>query len=939
MRVDLKKQSRWTIRLFMFFTAFLFLFLFTDSTQAETIQKITDDSLSLQAVSNAEQASGKINWQLNFTSPSQSLESVRLKISLPDGSAVSQLTSDVGKLTADAAGNFTIDKAALQTFQFTTASIKEIKLQVYLTIAGSEEEQFLDNKEVHVITADAPQTGTSETSTSEPAASESSTSQTTESSAESTATDSSSSSVQSIARVLDAAVIQGSPTIPIGAITTEGLFADPVSKHGWFGSGGTTMDTIADAGQNNGQPYSQISLSGSRNWTAIWSQPNYRLDFSKSFHGRAYVNFGTAKADGFAFVMQNDSGGVNAITTSTGNTDGQNLGVYGAAASGYLYPHPESTAIQHSVAVEFDLFSNSDTNGSSQYDANLLTSGSTSVPPHMAYTFPGDRDRTYQPEDGSSEWNNLLGLGKKARMIHNGLQYPNNVVGTNVQDGTWYEFRFDFDFDTKAFTYYLKNPVTQAQTPTVTIPWSDLSTELQLSSNNNLAYWGFTAANGEATGMTKFVFTQVPVDLHSNLKNDVQNQSGSSLVVDSEDTAKTTYLNRGDTAVFSSTYSVDAGEKAVNINKVESYLDPNTMQLTDASSIIAPQAKKSDGTITNGTATLDAATGKVTLTFSGLQLQPGQNIVFTFQAKTRTDINGDVEGNFHSVVTATEQGTATPLIQQSDPVYYWVRKIEHQTVLSWSGTTLDNSPQTLNLDAANIDSSKLSKTFYWKDLDNGENLRFKVMKDGVTVDILDDATTDGTDTFHEVPFNFPLGKNPAPGIYTFTIEAYDVYYHTGADDTTGPLLDSLTLKVVVTGELKFNVSTDILKWTKRTSGETKDIMKRDSGNDITLSVTDSRGLPEENANWHVSATAKAVDGKTAPFQLVWQKDAAAAPEPMTAGVNVLTKDEAAKNGYVYTKSWSNAAGVLIDSQNFLSVGNYSNRIEVTWQLYDTEEPE
>ncbi|PQH02264.1 hypothetical protein CUS45_14005, partial [Enterococcus faecium] len=84
---------------------------------------------------------------------------------------------------------------------------------------------------------------------------------------------------------------------------------------------------------------------------------------------------------------------------------------------------------------------------------------------------------------------------------------------------TWYEFRFGFNADTKVFSYYLKNPVTDQQTEVITIPWSDLNEELDLANNDNKAYWGFTAANGGESGQTKIVFTEVPVNLDATLKN------------------------------------------------------------------------------------------------------------------------------------------------------------------------------------------------------------------------------------------------------------------------------------------------------------------------------------------------------------------------------------------------------------------------------------
>lgn len=260
----------------------------------------------------------------------------------------------------------------------------------------------------------------------------------------------------------------GSQYVPPGAIPISGAFAAP--------NGGAVVSNVTNTNDNGGKPFSQISLSGSNNWTSIWSNDTYRLDFTKSFSQRVYVNFGTQQADGVAFVMHNDARKTTAITNSRAvGVDGQNLGVYGATGGYYellAQRTPETTAIRNSFAVEFDLFANEAVTGRARYDAQI-PAGST---PHMAYTFPGNLSRTYQPINavngdlGANDWFTLT-LANPGRIKHNSLIPLNGAVSTNVQDGTWYEFNYSFNSTTRNFTYSFRNPVNGAKTADTTIPW------------------------------------------------------------------------------------------------------------------------------------------------------------------------------------------------------------------------------------------------------------------------------------------------------------------------------------------------------------------------------------------------------------------------------------------------------------------------------------
>lgn len=450
--------------------------------------------------------------------------------------------------------------------------------------------------------------------------------------------------------------ITGNPNIPKGAIELDGVFGKVNSSGNVSNSGVTAMH---DPNQNNGLPYSEVSLSGASNWLSIWSAEQYKLDFSNSFHGRTYINFGNSAkdADGLAFVMQNE--GPNALTKATNSrTDGQNLGVYGGSSfkgglGGTITSSPETSAIKKSVAIEFDLYANA--GGGLDYDYDNVNKKGLPIP-HMAYSFPSNKDKGYRPLN--TNWNGFFGGESPAIVQHNGLRELNGVVGDNIRDNTWYEFRYDFDKSSQVFSYYLKNPITGAKTDPVTIPWEDLNSELKLSENNNKTYWGFTGANGVSEGKVRFVFTQVPVDMSAKIENDVlaQDNSNKSLADDHDEYNSSIPAATGnEPLIFQTRFTVAQGEAALKIDKWEVNVSPKDIDLSKG--VTDVQAKIDDKSYT-GTAAIDQTKGTISVNFSDLKLSPGQDVYMTFNSQA---IKQDVttKSYFSSKVATTEVGNGT----------------------------------------------------------------------------------------------------------------------------------------------------------------------------------------------------------------------------------------------------------------------------------------
>lgn len=499
----------------------------------------------------------------------------------------------------------------------------------------------------------------------------------------------------------------GNPEVPKGAILLDGVFGD-INVVGNQGSSG--VNTIQDANVNNGIPYSEITLSGTRNWLSIWSNEQYKMDFSTTFHGRTYINFGKgADADGLAFVMQNEN--AKALTSANTADDGQNIGVYGNNQTNLFGNNkPDSKAIKKSVAIEFDLYSNND--GTHVFDRDNPTT------PHMAYTFPGNLSKGYK----STSWlgENYWGVNDKAVVRHHDLKLLNGVVGDNIRDGTWYEFRYDFDSNTKTFSYYLKNPVTGSKTQTTVIPWSDLTSELGLSASNMKAYWGFTGSNGAASGTVKFVFTQVPIDLSTKIENDVLVADKS--IVDIEDhesfTKDLPSASDKDTLTFHTRFSVEEGEAALKINNWKSNVSIHDIDLAKGISNI--NAKIGDKNYP-GEARIFQQTGEIQITFNDLQVKPGEDVYFSYTAipKKHTQTS---KSYFLSHITTTEIGNNTPGDFLSKQVAFWIKGNEPPK-LTQLVTTKENFTDFIDA---------FGYTFFYQDNDE-DDLTYEVRINGTLV--------------------------------------------------------------------------------------------------------------------------------------------------------------------------------------------------------------
>lgn len=250
-----------------------------------------------------------------------------------------------------------------------------------------------------------------------------------------------------------------------------------------------------------------------------------------------------------------------------------------------------------------------------------------------------------------------------------------------------------------------------------------------------------------------------------------------------------------------------------------------------------------------------------------------------------------------------------------------------KVIMSWSTTdAIKTKDETI--DKSTLEDN-LTETVYWKSISPKEQYRLTIKK-GDTVISTKNTKLSG-DNNQWVEENIDIPKNTLNyGVNELTVTIYPL------DGVEIPL-DKLKITINLNGSLKLESIPSQLSWTNLNSRQTKGILPRDKGNSMMLSVIDTRNLAEDKKTWSLRATTTIID--SAPFDLVWKdKDTDSGKSLVTEQV-VLTKNTATKVNDTYQKTWSEASGILLSTNTYLKVGDYSGKVIVNWNLYDTMSPE
>ncbi|WEV45139.1 hypothetical protein OZX60_06815 [Streptococcaceae bacterium ESL0687] len=216
---------------------------------------------------------------------------------------------------------------------------------------------------------------------------------------------------------------------------------------------------------------------------------------------------------------------------------------------------------------------------------------------------------------------------------------------------------------------------------------------------------------------------------------------------------------------------------------------------------------------------------------------------------------------------------------------------------------------------------------YWQDNGSNRNLIFKIFIAGTETQVGSDfsVTTDGDSAFESKTYTIaPMYFEEFGANYNFEIRAYketaNGYQYEETTTSERLLLNLTTSDFVVT----LTTAPTALTWSNRTISETKGILTRDTNNPMTLEVLDKN----ENAHhWVVKALVSGTDD----YSLVWKADSSTDPVDLHYQTVFTNYDVSRDGDDIYSKTWDENTGVLVNSSDYLTIGSHSN-ITITWTL-------
>jgi len=265
---------------------------------------------------------------------------------------------------------------------------------------------------------------------------------------------------------------------------------------------------------------------------AVWStlsNDNY-FDISHEQTASMWLYLGKIDGgdpgDGMAFVLQNDPNGENAIALSSDGipVNGQSLGVWGADWNlTNDYPtNLSKTAIQNSWALEFDTFSNFETQ-SITGEGNSFDSGIVNLQTydqHIAAAYPA------LPSTYDANW-----TGKGSYYVMNHQQPKIFNSSTPLVDSSWHHVTIKWtpissNQGTLSYAYNDKDASTGAPLKNATkVNYNIDTTKFGLTGDNKKLYWGFTGSTGSRSENNLLVFESIPSFVDAEAKSSVYDDS------------------------------------------------------------------------------------------------------------------------------------------------------------------------------------------------------------------------------------------------------------------------------------------------------------------------------------------------------------------------------------------------------------------------------
>lgn len=745
----------------------------------------------------------------------------------------------------------------------------------------------------------------------------------------------------------DATYDKAISTAPQGISMTNGRFAMPVTAaNGTAYSPGVSSKVLAP--NSSGTSIVQI-VNGPGQAGGIWGDPsdeagkkNYISTDKKQvismWLAMTSYNGDTNKADGLAFVLQNDDRGTNAISSYNNKINvGETLGVWGAdilpsnAAPSAL----SSQAIQHSWALEFDPYPNTATypGNKTSYDTLMNKDPSTSFDAgsngdgvsHIASGFPGESS-TYNPVAVTYDAGIPPLFPNKKTPYYYTLNHtypadnPTNKTDLDLlapdllNSNNWIHLTITIDFPGRLikYSYNDKNLNGTANTGNNNIRGSVKLTDADVngtgrfgSIKNNKLLYGFTGSTGTAAENGLVIFEQIPSFLESSNSFNFVDTSRNNKTLGSS----TDYAYSGDNLKLNYNLHYNDGndpwtsiKSKITLPKNITYTpdsDGNVGQLTIGSKTI--KIPFTDITTTNGVSTLNYDFGNDTLS------NTNPSATFTING-TANNVTSDTV-----VPKAYVKYTGTNSISDGESPSFTIKN----PAIKLTSTTDNPLKLKKNQDAnivGNVNYADTSKTV------TNANMTVHTVLNG------------GQEQTFAMSASDPVGQLKATIskdnlLPDNTLQVY-------VSDNNGNVSNQLTFKIAVAGGTVLISQYPQTGYFKSVNGTTSKGQLLGRSGDWGLAVSDTRG---SGNTWRLTANASKLlrDGTNSEFNGdVIFKSGDTINSLENNDVQIASGTTLNDNSVTSINSqWSSNNGVMLESSGDNTSGTYNGTI--AWTLDDS----
>ncbi|TGD21138.1 hypothetical protein EGT49_11960 [Companilactobacillus suantsaicola] len=704
-------------------------------------------------------------------------------------------------------------------------------------------------------------------------------------------------------------------TVPKGLSWSDGAFSEANFE-------GNSAQIVQSKNPNSPNT-SIIKMTNTTNQVGgIWSNFDKDNYFNVNHNQKVsmWLYFGYAKSitdpnrffpgDGMAFVLHNDARGINAHSTGIRDGkltpgDGETLGVWGTDwdPSETNSANIAKTAIQNSVAIEFDTFidrvsSYDDIKGEGA-SFDLSYSGSKNYDPHIAFGYPA-KPITYIPQYAQDS------AGNRRNFF---MMYHQNAYGgtpsefLNLVDSKWHHLTVEWQKPDSGSTigkltyhYDDKDPVTSTPLSSEITRSLDINTNTFASADGKL-YWGFTGSTGTYTENNLIAFESIPSYVDAQATSTIHNDT------ENTDISQNSHVNANDKITYN--YNLSYIGWTREWSNIKARMDiPSNMTFSSGEITYA-----NGQTETIPSSVFDTSTNKINYTLLQNLNKDNRTATISLHGRAAATANEQLtvpSAHAHfdgdNLITDTDSSSfiidpRSITLESSSPYIIKVQKDE----------SVDIPAQVKFLGSGSIDFSKL--TVYQKiNNEAAKPLTGLVNADGSFTLHIDKSllTSDSTNvTFFVKDENGDLGET-----------------------------NTLTRTIQIGGTVAFGEVSSHVAFKDVNYGTKNKLIPRI--NDWHVNVVDSRS---KGTSWVVQAAATPLVNKTTKKDLdgslVYRQDPDSHTVDLSHNVNIAqyTKQNDLTETRDITLPWTDQSGILLSLNDNPSAGQYTGVIN--WTLLDS----